>query len=59
MEKSVLDMLKKNPHLTAIIISEELDKSSRTIQRTIESLKNKNLIERIGEKKNGYWKVKF
>ncbi len=59
MEKLVLDMLKKNPYLTAVMISEMLNKSSRTIQRTIESLKNKNLIERIGEKKNGYWKVKF
>ena len=31
--------------------------SSRTIDRIIKSLKEKELLKRIGSNKNGYWEV--
>ena len=57
-EKQILDLLRSNNYLTASKISEMIDKSSRNIQRIMDSLKNKGLIERIGSNKTGYWKVK-
>ena len=57
-EKQILELLRSNNYLTASKISEMIDKSSRNIQRIMDSLKNKGLIERIGSNKTGYWKVK-
>ena len=57
-EKQVLELLRSDNYLTASKISEMIDKSSRNIQRIMDSLKNKGLIERIGSNKTGYWKVK-
>lgn len=58
-EKIVLDLLKNDNYLTALKISELTNKSSRNIQRILDSLKNKGLIERSGSNKNGFWKVKI
>lgn len=57
-EKQVLELLRSDNYLSASKISEMIGKSSRNIQRIMDSLKNKELIERIGSNKSGYWKVK-
>ena len=31
----------------------------RTIQRALDSLKAKGIIERVGSNKTGYWKIKI
>ena len=56
-EKMVLSMLQDNPRLSALDISAMMGKTSRTIQRVLDSLKNKGLIKREGSNKNGFWKV--
>ena len=38
-------------------ISEELNTTKRTIERNIMILKEMHLIERIGSRKSGYWKI--
>ena len=38
--------------------SDKINKSLRTTKELIKELKEKDLIERVGAKKNGYWKVK-
>ena len=55
-EQLVLNLLKSNSALTAKKIGENINKSERTVQRILKSLKDKNLIERIGETK-GFWKI--
>lgn len=56
-EKIILSLLKKDNDLTTKKISEIINKSSRNVQRTLDSLKNKGLIQRVGSNKKGYWKV--
>ncbi len=58
IEGIVLDLLKRDNTITTAQLVEITGKSQRTIIRTISSLKSKRLIERIGSKKTGTWKVK-
>lgn len=57
-ESEVLEWLRKDNHLTTAELVEKCNKSLRTINRIIASLKSKGLIERVGSNKSGYWKVK-
>lgn len=56
-EKKVLELISKNPNLTASNIAETLNISQRQIERLLSKLKKSNLIERIGARKFGYWKI--
>lgn len=53
----VLNLIRDNPNATKKQIVKELQIGKSTVDRAIESLKTKGLIERIGSKKSGYWKV--
>lgn len=57
-EQVVYNLLVKNPDYTREELSDATSKTVRTIQRTLDSLRKKDLIERIGSDKSGYWKVK-
>lgn len=57
-EKRILELLRNDNALTASKISKMINQSSRNIQRIMDSLRNKGLIERIGSNKSGYWNVK-
>jgi ATP-dependent DNA helicase RecG len=57
-EQAVYCLLKKNPYYTRQELADATSKSLRTIQRTLDSLRKKELIERIGSDKSGYWEVK-
>ena len=56
IEQKVLIAIKNNPKITREILSAELNRTSRQIQRVIDSLKEKKLIKRIGPSKSGYWR---
>ncbi len=57
-EKLVLELLRNNPHITLVEISEKIDKSLRTVNNTMKSLQEKGMVERVGSKKNGRWTTK-
>ncbi|MDR0948548.1 MAG: HTH domain-containing protein [Lachnospiraceae bacterium] len=57
MEKRILKLLKETPYLTRKMLSEQALVSERTIQRNIKSLQDKNILVRVGSRKNGHWKV--
>ncbi len=57
-EQAVYSLLEKNPYYTRQELADATSKSLRTIQRTLDSLRKKDLIERIGSDKSGYWEVK-
>ena len=57
-EKSVLSLLKKNPRYTREELADATSKTIRTMQRVLNSLKDKSLIVRKGSDKDGYWFVK-
>ena len=56
-EKKVIELLKENPNLTSIELSEKIGVTKRTIERAFKSLQEKNIIERIGSKRDGNWIV--
>ena len=57
-ERAVYYLLEKNPYYTRKELADATSKSLRKIQRTLDSLRKKELIERIGSDKSGYWEVK-
>ena len=56
-ELSVLNLLREDGKMTQKQLAESINKSSRTVKRTIDSLKAKGIISREGGKRFGYWKV--
>ncbi len=56
-EMSVLALLKQKPDSCRDEIAEKISKTVRTVQRALDSLKDKGYIERIGSKQNPKWKT--
>lgn len=57
MEQEVLNLLSAFPDYTREQMADATSKSIKTIQRTLKSLTQKGLIERVGSDKTGYWKL--
>lgn len=57
-EISVLALLGKNPNITRDELASEISKTTRTVQRALDSLRDKELIKRDGSRKTGRWIVK-
>jgi ATP-dependent DNA helicase RecG len=55
--KAVLELLSANGKLTAEEMAKDIGKDITTIKRAIRALKEKDLLQRIGSDKIGYWKV--
>ena len=55
-EQIVLQEINKDPKVTIKRLSELTKRGERTIQRTLNKLKDKNIIKRVDGKK-GYWKI--
>jgi ATP-dependent DNA helicase RecG len=56
-EDQILNILKINPYATREMISKEINKTVRTVQRALNILRDNNKIERVGTDKVGYWKI--
>jgi ATP-dependent DNA helicase RecG len=56
-EQAVLSHIKENPMVTAEQLAILLSKSSRTVQRYLNRLQKKNVIRRIGARKDGCWEL--
>lgn len=56
-EKKVIELLIEDQSLTSIEIAEKIGVTKRTIERAFKSLQEKNIIERIGSKRDGNWIV--
>lgn len=59
-EKSarILMLISEDPAYTSTVISEKLSLSRKTVALRIKMLKEKDIIERIGSDRKGYWKIK-
>ena len=58
VDKKIMNIIKNDPNVTIEECSMKINKSIRTINNIFKKLKELNLIERIGSKKIGYWKIK-
>ena len=56
-ERQILNLLKNDGKMTQKKLAEQIGKSDRTVKRITVSLEQKGLVERIGGKRFGYWKV--
>jgi ATP-dependent DNA helicase RecG len=56
-EQQILSFMLVDNHISLNEIAQKLDVSKRTILRDIKKMKQENTIERIGNEKNGYWKI--
>jgi putative transcriptional regulator len=53
-----LHFLIKYPKSTQKEISEKLEVTTRTVERTIAVLKEQGYIKRAGNNRSGYWEIK-
>lgn len=57
-ERTVLEIINENPDIVIMGIVEKTGFSRPTVMRAVKSLKEKQILERIGAKKNGHWIIK-
>ncbi len=55
----LLQLINKNPHISAKELAEHLEKSSRTIENYLSKLKKGGIITRKGPKLGGYWQINY
>ena len=53
----MFSLITENQNLTLDEIAEHISKSAKTAQRSLDSLRKKNIIRRIGAKRDGHWEV--
>lgn len=56
-EMAVLAILRQEPDSTRKEIADKISKTVRTVQRALDSLKEKGYIQRIGSKRDASWEV--
>lgn len=56
-QKEILKLIQENKNITQKEIASKLKTTLITIERNIIILKDKNILERVGADKNGYWKI--
>lgn len=56
-EMKLLELLKVNPSITQVELSNKLNVSRRTVSTLLANLKEKGKIERIGLNRKGYWRI--
>lgn len=58
-QKKIVERMKNNPSITIGEMAEYAGVETRTIERNIKILKEKEIINRVGADKNGHWIVKI
>lgn len=54
---SLLDLIQKQPSMSAAELADKLSLSSRTVERRLSALKNEGILVRRGNVRSGYWEV--
>ena len=53
----MIELLNDNPSITSNELADIIGVTKRTIERTFRSLQEKQMIERVGSKRDGDWLV--
>ena len=56
-QEKILEMVKKNPHVTLDELSEKIGISRKSIAANVKKLQEAGMLKRQGANKNGYWEV--
>lgn len=54
---TIIGLINKNNWITIKEIANRLGISNTAVEKNIKTLKEKNIIERIGSATSGYWKI--
>ena len=57
-QRKILELIEQNQNITQKEIVSKLKTTVRTIERNINVLKEKEILQRIGTDKVGYWKIR-
>lgn len=57
IETKILELVKDKPTISQSILAEIIGVSKRTITNNMNNLQKKQIIKRIGNNKNGTWKI--
>lgn len=57
-QRKILELIEQNPNITQKDIATKLKTTVRTIERNINVLKEKEILQRIGTDKVGYWEIR-
>ena len=58
-QKKIVELIRNNPSITIEEMAKFASVETRTIERNIKTLKQKEIIERVGADKNGHWLTKI
>ena len=56
-QKRIIELIQINGDITQIEIGEKLNITTRTVERNMKKLQDRNIITRVGSDTQGYWKV--
>jgi len=56
-QKEIIEILLKDPRISRQELSLKLKINRSAVQKHIEKLKKKGILERVGPDKGGYWKI--
>ena len=57
MDESIIQLIRDNAYITVPEIAEQVGKAQATVYRHIMTLTDAKMLERIGSRKKGYWKL--
>lgn len=58
LEEKILTLVRENPKLTQSQIAAFTESSERSVKRMMKSMLEREVLERIGGRRHGYWKEK-
>lgn len=58
-QNKIVELISNNQHCTIEEMAKYANVETRTIERNLKTLKEKNVVERIGADKNGHWIIKI
>ncbi|HEY5556618.1 MAG TPA: ATP-binding protein [Acetobacterium sp.] len=56
-QKKIISLIEQNKHITQAEISEQLNKTVRTIERNMKKIQEAKVIVRLGSDTSGYWDI--
>jgi len=56
-QQQVITLIAENPNINIQEIANKMNLTKRNIEYNIKTLKEKGIIERIGARKSGHWKI--
>ena len=56
-QRMLLKLIIKNPKISKKSMAEQIGISTTAVDKNLKTLKDKNIIRRVGDNKSGYWEI--